>query len=65
MNISARFGGLYSTWAYATWGLYKDRFDISGEILQKMSKNLYFKQNFENKKYEHVRRAQLNPCESA
>ncbi len=28
-------------------GLYRDRFDISGEILQKISKTLYFNQNVE------------------
>ncbi len=32
--------------------LYADRFDISGEILQKISKGLYFKYNIEKKLIE-------------
>ncbi len=43
MNIRARFEG------YIRVGVYTDRFDISGEILLKISKNLYFKQTIEKK----------------
>ncbi len=40
-------GGLYSGGGYIRAGLYADRSDISGELLQKISKSLYFKHNVE------------------
>ncbi len=40
-------------------GLYSDRFDISGEILQKISKTLYFIQNVE-KNLLHVIFVKIN-----
>ncbi len=43
MNISAHFGDLDDL------GLYMDRFDISDEILQNISKSLYFKHIIEKK----------------
>ncbi len=44
MKISARFGGggYIRPGAIYVRGLYTDRSDISGEILQKISKSLYF-----------------------
>ncbi len=64
MKISSRFGGYIRAGAIYERGLYTDSSDISGEIIQKISKSLYFKHKIEKnflhivfvkfKRYSHV-----------